>query len=901
VTEGDFEGTRDPGWSRVPVRSHALVLAIAWTLVVSGSLALDYFSESRGAVNSARQSLFASYQQVLFRHWIERHGGVCGLETAGNASTVCMESGAREIITPSGRHLRLVSPSEVSRDAFGSLSDENTIHGHLTSLAPVDKLNAPDGWERAALTSIANGSKEVSGVERVDGRNYLRLMRPLLTTTGCLQCHGAQGYRLGDIRGGITVLMPLAPFEAGARERMIPITLGHAGIWAAGMCGLLGMSSRLRKKVSVLEQTRQALRESEGRYRTLVEESPLGIYRTTPDGRILFTNQALLNMLGYASLDEIVGRSLEDTFAPGSGRAEFCASVERVGEVRGFRSSWKRRDGSVVEVRESATVIAGSNGVPACHQGVVEDITDQARAAEQFRNLVEGAPAGIFVVEDGCFQYLNPAALTIFGATGAEQLIGQPVLDHIHPACREAVVARIHALTQEGRAAPILEEIYLRLDGTSVPVEVSAVPLSREKLDRAVVFFRDITRQKAAQAEHEGLEAQLRQAQKLESVGRLAGGVAHDFNNLLTIINGYSAMVVEQLESFDPLRDPVLRIHHAGERAAELTAQLLAFSRKQVINPKVIDLNQMIADTRDMLQRLLGEDVELVTRLAADLGRVMLDAGQFHQILMNLAANARDAMSAGGRLEFETANVDLDENHARLHPEIAPGPFVMLSVTDNGSGLSQDARQHLFEPFFTTKGVGKGTGLGLSMVYGIVRQNGGSIAADSEPGCGTRFTVYLPRVEAEASAPVPVTAVRAAHGGAETILVVEDQEGVRHYTAMVLARSGYRVLEAASGKDALKLAAREKKRIHLLLTDVVMPGITGRDLAVRMLRLNPNMKVIYMSGYTADAIESRGLADLGQAYLAKPFTPDLLVEKVRQVLEGRPDLQLNESAREVSA
>jgi nitrogen-specific signal transduction histidine kinase len=399
-----------------------------------------------------------------------------------------------------------------------------------------------------------------------------------------------------------------------------------------------------------------------------------------------------------------------------------------------------------------------------------------------------------------------------------------------------------------------------------------------------VAVVEDITGQKRAEDERRNLERQLLQAQKMESVGRLAGGVAHDFNNHLTVINGYCAMLLDEMGPADPLREPVDEILLAGQRAAALTRQLLAFSRKQVAEPRVISLNDVVAEARKMLSRLIGDDVEIITHLDAGLGSVVADSSQMNQVLMNLAINARDAMPDGGRIIMETMNTDLDAGYAAQHAGVEAGPYVLLSITDTGAGMTQEVVQHIFEPFFTTKDVGAGTGLGLSTVYGIVKQAGGWIWVYSEPGKGSTFKVYLPRAGgAPEPLPAPVSAAETLRG-TETVLVVEDQPEVRKLTLAMLESQGYRLLEAASGSEALSLCERYPEPIHLLITDVVMPGMTGRELAMRLLALRPSLKTLYTSGYTANTIAHEGVLDPGVAYLPKPFSPAQLAAKVREVL-----------------
>ena len=384
------------------------------------------------------------------------------------------------------------------------------------------------------------------------------------------------------------------------------------------------------------------------------------------------------------------------------------------------------------------------------------------------------------------------------------------------------------------------------------------------------------------------VEEELRQAQKLESLGRLAGGIAHDFNNLLTVINGYGDMLLGELNNGDPMRESVAEIRKAGERATELTRQLLTFSRKQIVEPQPLDLNQLIGDNLDMLQRLVGEDIEVETRLATPLGRVVADPGQMHQVLLNLVVNARDAMPRGGRLAIATSNADVEEGDPARHPGIAPGHYVLLSVADTGVGIEAEAREHIFDPFFTTKGKGAGTGLGLATVYGIVQQTGGSISFHSESDRGTTFLMHLPRTEAAVSDRRETARSSADLRGAETVLVVEDQDSVRKLAVQILSHCGYRILEAAQGDEALLMAARHAGPIHLMLTDVVMPRMTGRDLAEQLSATRPAMKVLYMSGYAEDVIASRGLLDPGLLYIAKPFASEALALKVREALGSTP-------------
>jgi len=396
----------------------------------------------------------------------------------------------------------------------------------------------------------------------------------------------------------------------------------------------------------------------------------------------------------------------------------------------------------------------------------------------------------------------------------------------------------------------------------------------------------DITLLKRAETEKADLEEQLRQSQRIEAVGRLAGGIAHDFNNLMMVIRGYSQLSLAEIKEGDKLRGNLEEIRKATERATDLTRQLLAFSRRQILEFKVLDLSNLIRDMERMLRRVIGEDIELVTYHAEDLGRVKTDPGQIEQVIMNLAVNARDSMPDGGKLIIETRNVELDEDYTRTHVGVKPGRYVMFSLSDTGVGMSPEVKEHIFEPFFTTKEISKGTGLGLSTVYGIVKQCGGNIWFYSELRKGTTFKVFLPRVDEPLEEIRESTVSKEIPSGRETILAVEDEDNVRKLTVQILKGQGYSVLEASHAEEAMKVVREQTGNgIHLLLTDVVMPGMSGHELANHLISLLPKIKVLFMSGYTDNAIVHHGVLEEGVNYIQKPFTVDALARKVREVLD----------------
>ena len=497
---------------------------------------------------------------------------------------------------------------------------------------------------------------------------------------------------------------------------------------------------------------------------------------------------------------------------------------------------------------------------------------------ERFRALVENSSDALFLIDAvGRVTYLSPSSVRHLGWT-AEQMVGRSYFDFVHPDDREIAGARMaESLSTPG--ATIVEEIrFHHADGTWRIMEgLSVNRLDDPAVGGIVVNMRDLT-------DRRKLEAQLRQAQKMEAVGQLAGGVAHDFNNLLTAILGYCQLMLDELPDEDPLRLDLLEIQSAGDRAASLTRQLLAFSRRQMLQPQVVDINTLVTQLEKLLRRLISEDVDLVMVLEPDLHPVTVDPASVEQILVNLAVNARDAMPTGGRLTIETANVELDSTYAVMHVAMQPGPYVMLAVSDTGAGMDAATRARVFEPFFTTREQGKGSGLGLATVYGMVKQSGGYIWVYSEPGHGTVFKVYLPPTAARATA-LPAAGDQVSAPAGETVLLVEDEDAVRALTREVLRRHGYAVLEARHGVDALRVAEQHADEIQLLITDVVMPHMSGRELSERLLLVRPQMRTLFMSGYTDHALLPEDLTP-GAEFLQKPFTPQVLARRVRRILDA---------------
>lgn len=627
--------------------------------------------------------------------------------------------------------------------------------------------------------------------------------------------------------------------------------------------------------------TEEALRNSEERFRKLIEVLPDAVFIVAHE-RISYCNPAFLRLMGATDPSQLLGKTKFDLVAPEYRemvRARMKAMQATGAPAPLLREQIIRLDGRIVPVYVMTVPVM--DHAEERFLVVMHDLTDRERSVELLRSVMGSVDDTILTIDQrGVIQSANSAAERAFGYTEAE-LLGQNVRMLMPDPYRDEHDSYLANYLRTGIAKVIgigREALALRKDGSQFPIDLTVTEFSLNGERRFTGVIRDITDRKR-------LEEQFRQAQKMEAVGQLAGGVAHDFNNLLTIITGYSEMLLDGEIENNSMRELVEEINKAGHRSAGLTRQLLAFSRKQVLAPKVLDLNEVVRNTEKMLRRVIGEDVKLIT-IMSEIDCVLADPGQLEQVLLNLAVNARDAMPQGGELIIETSNVELDANYAETHAGVRAGKYVLLCVSDSGHGISVEIRQHLFEPFFTTKEVGKGTGLGLAVVHGIVKQSEGHIQVYSEPGSGTAFKIYLPAILNPVGTESPTSGRHHTAQGTETILLVEDEEVVRKLAQRSLTHFGYSVLSAASPAEAINLSSEHQGPIHLLLTDVVMPQLNGRRLAELLTPERPEMKVLYMSGYTDDAMMRQGVLEADVHFLNKPFVPSALGMKVREVLDG---------------
>ena len=666
----------------------------------------------------------------------------------------------------------------------------------------------------------------------------------------------------------------------------------------------------LRAHLARLEQidlgrkrVEETLRQSEAKYRTLVEQIPAVVYTIgiAESTEMHYVSPQIKDLLGYSQQEYVADPDLlRKRLHPDDRERVAAEGVASYATEGPFWIEYRmiRRDGAVVWVRDECRFVRDENGEPLAIQGVISDITERKRTQEELKksedsyhslidDVIDSPRVGIFILDsDFKVVWMNRPLEEYFGIR-REDVVGKDKRQFVRKGIKDIFEApdgfarRVIATYDDNTYVENFECHVLPegkreerwLEHWSQPIRSGLYAGGR------IEHYYDVTQRRV-------LEVQLRLSQRMEAVGRLAGGIAHDFNNLLTGIIGYAQLLLGQVEEDSPAGRDLAQVRELADRAATLTRQLLAFSRRQILEPIVLNINTLVENITRMLQRIIGEDIDLQLAVAPDLGNVRADPAQVEQVLMNLAVNARDAMPNGGKLTIETANVVLDQEYANGHIAVTPGPHVMLAVSDTGHGMDEETQQHVFEPFFTTKEAGEGTGLGLATVYGIVKQHGGNIWVYSEPGEGTTFKVYLPRVEEEAEALPSGGPEGNPARGTETILVVEDERMVRDLVKRVLEGRGYTVLTAASPGEAEQVLDCHREEIALLLTDVVLPERSGRELYETLAESRPSLKVLYISGYTGNAISHRGVLEAGTAFLQKPFTPDALAGKVREVLDA---------------
>jgi PAS domain S-box-containing protein len=744
---------RQPGVnSHNPIRLRRFVvaLAIGWTACVAVSLFWNLHQTEREILEVALAAARSNIDKdLLYRHWNASHGGVYVPVTETTPPNPYLEVVERDITTPSGRALTLMNPAYMTRQLHEMAKTETQADSHLTSLNPLNPANAADPWERAALQRLHRGEPEVSSMETGAGKAVLRLLRPMRVEEACLKCHARQGYRLGEVRGGLSVSVPMANLLAIYAPRISTLWLGHGLLWLTGLTGLGLGNRRLSAQIRKREATKQALTESEKRFRSIFENAGAGMNTITLEGRFLQTNSAFREFIGYSE-DELQTRTVFDLTAPEDReRTRHLFDDVRQGRKTTFNyeKRFLRKNGETVWGAVTTAWQFDAHGTPLHAVGLVQDISGRKKAEQILREsqrrfnemLANIRLCAVILDRGGIIVFANDFLLELCGWQ-RQEILGQDWFERFIPETIASRVRKIFTTTMEGGSYPATfeNEILTRQGGQRL-IRWNNTLLRDERGDiiGAASIGEDIT-------EFRTLENQLRHAQKMEAIGTLTAGIAHDFNNILTAIVGHASLLEMKMDAVLPLRSHVLQILTAADHATRMTSSLLTFSRKQPFEPRLLDLNELVERSGQLLARLIRADIELRITPDAAAVTIMADGGQLEQALMNLVTNARDAMPQGGALSIRVRRVELDAAFVQAHGFGIPGSYALIEVSDTGSGMDEATRQRVFEPFFTTKAIGKGTGLGLAIAYGIVKQHAGYINCSSEPGKGTTFRLYLP-------------------------------------------------------------------------------------------------------------------------------------------------------------
>ncbi len=829
---------------------HVVSIAICWTVAILCSFAWLCRQERRNVQAIALAEAKATYQKdALYRRWATKQGGFyVPISRETPPSPYLSHIPERDIVTPSGRRLTLVNPAYMTRQVFEFASQDTSqlVRGHITSLKPIRPENAADPWEREALLSFQNGAKDASVVQTIDGRQYLRFMRPFLTETGCLKCHAHQGYKLGDVRGGISATVAIDEYTAYSRNVIAGGAATHGVIWLMGL-GIVGFGRR------ALSRSAAVLRESEERYRTVADFTADWEYWLAPDNSLRYMSHSCRAMAGYGREEFYSDPDLLRRIVHPEDLSVFDGHFHLNtpdGEPKAIDFRIVTRSGEIRWISHVCRTVYRKDGRENGSRASNRDITDRKRAEEAL--------------------HLQTMLL--------EQEMAERQKAH------EALYAKTAALEQEILERQVAQQ-NLEEQTVVLEQEIEERQVVQQNLEEQTVALElEIDERKRVEQESLELREQLLHSQKMEAIGLLAGGVAHDFNNILTVILGYGEILAMKLQETGE-REKAVQIVRAAERAAELTKGLLAFGKKQAFNLTIRDINQLVAENGSFLKRVIGEEIELATELSPEPLNVMMDSSQIQLVLMNHATNAREAMPEGGKLTIGVERLTLDEDFIALQGRGTPGPYALIRVQDTGCGMSKETTRRIFEPFFTTKGMG--TGLGLAITHGIVSQHNGFIRCESEQGKGTTFFIYLPIAGAES------VAVAAGSGdgfsiprGSETVLLAEDDPFLMEMTTGCLEANGYKVLQAEDGAKAVELFQRHREDIDLVVLDAIMPKLTGKQAWSQITALRPEVKGLFVSGYTNDIISGKVAIDYSVPFIGKPLKPSAFLRKVREVLDG---------------
>ena len=862
---------------------------IGWTILTVTSVCFFLSRDWQQALEHGRNLGRAAIEKdYTYRLWNASHGGVyvpVSESTPPNPYLKHLKD--RDITSTQDIRLTIINPAYMTRQVHAIGQEEFGIQGHITSLRPLRPANQPDIWETQALKKFHQGSKEISELVEIDGENpSIRIMTPLKTRQFCLKCHAQQGYKLGDIRGGISIVVPMKKILSETRQQMLMLGAFHAIIFLLGTAVFLLFYFMGRRRLIEIALTNQIMGQNEKMLQGIIDntESAIAVYEANPDGSKFFCKN--LNPSGekicQIKTDDFIGKEVREVFP----------TIEEMGLFAVFQKVWRTGHPETLPIAnydDERISIWVENKVFKLPTGeivaVVDDLTLKKQAEERLKKSQQAwqktfdALPDIITMMDENFKIIqaNQTTYRIFGPQHGE-LVGHK--------CHELFCSSpIPCL-----ACPALKTLEDSKDHTKIiehnelhqTFMVSVAPIidNTGKIISLVHTARDISG-------HVKLEEELFQTRKLEAIGTLAGGVAHDFNNILTVIRGHAELAMMQCDEQNQFWNDLKAIEAASERASHLTRQLLAFSRKEKINPEIIQVNPLINNLHKMLKRLIGEEIDLEINLADNLPPIMADRGQFEQIIINLVVNAADAtqdipLNQGRRVSITTTSTTTFPGD---DSDINSAPALCLQVCDNGCGIPDEVLPLIFDPFFTTKESGKGTGLGLSTVHGIVEQNRGRIEVESQPGQGTTFTIYWPGIKSGPGTINELREIEKVPGGNETILIAEDDQPSRNLAVKTLRQAGYTIIEAIDGEEAIAKANDHPETIDLLFTDLVMPRMGGIELSEKITLLYPEIKIILVSGYLGDRIDYDNETLQKTTFLNKPYRLPELLRTIRQLLD----------------
>lgn len=865
-------------------KKYGISMVVAWSCMLIGLVSYILHDHHRHTIEEASREARDYYRlNVQYRKWNAMLGGVYAAadKVVSNPHLTMPE---RDVLTVSGKKLTLINPAYMTRMVFEEIQKESglPIMSKLVSLKPLNPKNAANDWERETLLLFEQkGLQERYQVVMVDGETYLQFMSAFTTEESCLKCHAHQGYKLGDVRGGMRIAIPLRNYLASEKETSRSMLGGFGMLWLVGSIGIAGYSRKRYQQEVKLEDEKTRAVELAEKYALVTNGIPYLIAQVGRDERYLFANKGYAEWAGLGA-EQIVGQTVREVV----GELVYGLSEGYIRQaLQGIPCHFERhvtKDGQIMEQSLDFVPQNNEQGETVSYFALIHDMTDIKHAEKELQKLhqaVEQSPVSVLITDTaGIIEYVNPKLVQMTGYR-PEELYGQTprIFQGDTPA---EVFADLWRTIRSG--ATWEGNIHNRKKTGELFWERATIAPIRNKAGEITHYLAvkdDITKQLQ-------IEEQLRHAQRLDSIGQLAGGIAHDFNNVLTVIGGYASLVEGQLDKAQLDTSMVKEVSAAVERATSLTRGLLAFSRKKQMETRAHDLNLVISGVRKMLDRLITEDITLTTNLFEHPLSVRIDLGEIEQVLINLVTNARDAMPKGGTIAISTSQQTIDLDYVAAHGYGTPGTYALIAVSDTGTGMDKATCSRIFDPFFTTKEVGRGTGLGLAIAYGIFKQHNGLINVYSEPGVGTTFKAYLPLIMDTAVLPPVEDSINSPLSGTETILVVEDDYHIRDLMAKILTSTGYSVILAVDGEDAMEKYKEYRHSIQLVITDIIMPKKNGAEVYNEIRQLNANTKVIFTSGYTNDILQSRGGIQAGVELLLKPVLPKLLLQKVREHLDA---------------